>query len=111
MKRLENYSTIISEGRYPLELNNILKQKMTFGKYKGFTYEYIINIEPQYIVKLSFYHFIPIEIKEWAKAHVRFRINFYLPLYGDITKYIKDYFNRPRQNWTFGDNYSKHEMM
>lgn len=113
MKRLENYSTLISEGRYPLELNNILKQKMTFGKYKCFTYEYIINIEPQYIVKLSFYHSIPIEIKEWAKEHVRFRINQYMPLNGNITELLKRKAekNKNKAEYIFGDNYSKHEMM
>lgn len=113
MKRLENYSTLISKGRYPLELNNILKQKMTFGKYKGFTYEYIIKNNPKYIIKLSYYYDVPKEVIEWAKENIRFRINQYLPLNGNITELLKRKLekNKNKAEYIFGDNYSKHEMM
>ena len=103
---------MILYGDYPSFLTN-LYEKIPFGKYKGFTYDYIIKNNPKYIIKLSYYYDVPKEVIEWAKANVRFRINQYLPLNGNITELLKRKFekNKNKAEYIFGDNYSKHEMM
>jgi len=108
-----NINLMILYGNYPSYLTNVLYEKIQFGKYKGFTYDYIIKNNPKYIIKLSYYYDVPKEVIEWAKENIRFRINQYLPLNGNITELLKRKLekNKNKAEYIFGDNYSKHEMM
>ena len=108
-----NINLMILYGNYPSCLTNVLYEKITFGKYKGFTYDYIIKNNPKYIIKLSYYYDIPKEVIEWARENIRFRINQYMPLNGNITELLKRKAekNKNKAEYIFGDNYSKHEMM
>lgn len=108
-----NINLMILYGNYPSYLTNFLYEKIRFGKYKGFTYDYIIKNDPKYIIKLSYYYDVPKEVIEWAKENIRFRINQYLPLNGNITELLKRKLekNKNKAEYIFGDNYSKHEIM
>ena len=102
---------LIWQSDCPDEIKDVIHTKVNFGRYRGHTYEYIVNNDPRYITKLSYYQ-VPSQIMDWAREHIHFRITFYMQLKGDIKNLIKKHMERSSvQSHEFGDNYSKHEMM
>ena len=98
----------------PDDIKDVIHTKVNFGRYRGHTYEYIVNTDPRYITKLSYCQIpsqVPSQVKDFALEHVKFRITYYMPLKGDIKLLIKKYMERTVTPSTYGDNYSKHEMM
>ena len=117
MKNIFNYQIkqaqvreMIWQGDFPEDIKPVIDTKMQSGKYRGKTYKYIIYNDPRYIMKLSYCQ-IPSQVKDFALEHIKFRITYYMPLKGDIKLLIKKYMERTVTPSTYGDNYSKHEMM